>query len=482
MNERTKRAWPIAATALLIGGMITWQSFEIRKGTLTNTDELLTAERTREMLLLGRSSVHLNFQLSFAKPPLQYWLTSLTLDKIDNREVTVRIWPLIFGGLTACAIGWLAFLFDPTRPWLIFLSVSLLVSCPPFLTETSRALLDSGLMFFLTLTIIFAHLARKQPAWWLAVAASCWLGALQKIPLGYLIWLFVLFTRLSSARERAALRSAWLVIAIFLAILGGALWPLIQLTKCHCSIAEAFSIREAFVLTGPNRLGQRPYLEIPMHLSMVWVGGGASALLAPVIILFSKKWRARAAFAELSVLCLSVIVLAVLLNFRSARYILPIIPSLCLLLAVVLLWLIEKRPAIKMTGIAAVLLFFAIGLVQGHTQIGHRRDNVPDHLRIAEELGARQEAGLPILFIRPEVGKEVLDPLFYMFYGNVRFPVHRLSPEEFGKTSPSVPAMGICLTRDLPLLREKYGDPIIQRQCGDIILWRVGNRKLQPGT
>jgi len=45
------------------------------EGILTNTDELLTAERSREMLLTTPWVVHFNFQRSFAKPPLQYWLT-----------------------------------------------------------------------------------------------------------------------------------------------------------------------------------------------------------------------------------------------------------------------------------------------------------------------------------------------------------------------------------------------------------------------
>jgi 4-amino-4-deoxy-L-arabinose transferase-like glycosyltransferase len=481
MTERTKTAWPIAAAAFLIAGMMALQLLEISRGNLTNTDELLTAERSREMLLLGRSSVHLNFEPSFAKPPLQYWLTTLTLGKIDHREVAVRIWPLIFGGLTACALGWLAFLLDPSRPWLIFASVAFLVSCPPFLAETSRALLDSGLMFFVTLTIIFAHLARKQPVWWLAVAAACWLGALQKIPLTYLIWLLILLTRLSSARERATLRSAWLVVAIFLAILAGATWPLIQLAKYHCSIADAFGVREAPVLLGPTRLGQRPYLEIPMRMTMVWLGAGVFALLAPVVVLFSKKGRAQAAVAELSVVSLGVIVLAVLSNFRSVRYILPVIPSLCLLLAVVLLWLIEQRPAFKITAIAAALLFSVIDLVQGQVQIALRRNSVPGQLLIAEELGARQEAGIPIFVIRPQTGREVLYQLFYLFYGNLRFPVTKLSPEEFRETSPPVPAMGICVARDLPLLREKFGDVIIQRQCDETIVWIVGNRPLPQG-
>lgn len=218
-----------------------------------------------------------------------------------------------------------------------------------------------------------------------------------------------------------------------------------------------------------------------MRMTMTWLGGGACALLAPVFVLFSKKGRAQAAVAELSVVCLGVIVLAVLSNFRSVRYILPVIPGLCLLLAVVLLRLIERRPAVKLTAIATALLFVLIDRVQGQVQVALRRNTVPGQLRIAEDLGARQEAGIPIFVIRPDLGREVIYQLFYLFYGNLRFPVIKLSPEEFRETSPPIPAMGICAARDLPLLREKYGDVIIQQQRDETIFWRVGNRSLGQG-
>ena len=98
MNDRIGRAWSLVAAALLIVCVFTWLGFEIRKGRLTNTDELVTAERSREMLLTHEWTVQFNFQPSFEKPPLQYWLTTLTLPHIGQREAAVRIWPLIFGG------------------------------------------------------------------------------------------------------------------------------------------------------------------------------------------------------------------------------------------------------------------------------------------------------------------------------------------------------------------------------------------------
>jgi 4-amino-4-deoxy-L-arabinose transferase-like glycosyltransferase len=171
---------PLTFAALLIVAVTIWLGLRIPQGFLTYPDELLTAERSREMLILGRGTVHFNFRPSFAKPPLQYWLTTLSLPKIDNSSTAVRIWPLIYGVLTAVTAGWLIFLIRPIYPWLVPLSVAFYVSCPLFPTEATRGLLDTGLTFFTTLAICFAQLARRRPCWWLAVAIACWLGILQK--------------------------------------------------------------------------------------------------------------------------------------------------------------------------------------------------------------------------------------------------------------------------------------------------------------
>src|SRR6266581_8312819 len=178
-----QRAQAVAVTGFIILAFAVWLGLEAPRGIMSGTDELLTAERTREMLMTEPWVVHYNFHRSFEKPPLQYWLTSLTLPRFQNRAVAVRVWPLLYGVLTAIALGWLVFLVKPDEPWLIPLSVVILVSAPLFSTESARGLLDIGLTFFTLLTIVFAELARKNPAWWLAVAAACLLGSLQKIPL-----------------------------------------------------------------------------------------------------------------------------------------------------------------------------------------------------------------------------------------------------------------------------------------------------------
>jgi hypothetical protein len=174
MIHETKHSfWPFIVAGVLITGLVVWLGFQVRTGLLTNTDELATAERSREMLLLGRTTVHYNFQPSFSKPPLQYWLTSLTLPRFQNRELAVRIWPAIYGALTAMALAGLTLIVDPRRSWLIPLSVAFLISYPLFLAETVSGLLDAGLTFLTISAILFAQLARRKPIWWLAVAAIC---------------------------------------------------------------------------------------------------------------------------------------------------------------------------------------------------------------------------------------------------------------------------------------------------------------------
>lgn len=466
MNERMRS---LAAAALLIVCVFVWLGFEIQKGRLTNTDELVTAERSREMLLTGQWTVQFNFQPSFEKPPLQYWLTTLTLPRMGQREAAVRIWPLIFGSLTAFALLWLAFLMDRDRSWLAGVSVAVLVSSPLFLFEVSRALLDSGLMFFVTLAIIFAQLARKHPAWWLAMAIACGLGTLQKIPLGFLIWLIILIVRLSSVNERPGLRSWWLLAAILLGGATIAIWPLFQLWKFHASLADIFRFQEAMILTGPTRLGARPYLEIPLRLTIMWPVGGF-ALLAAIWVLFSK--RAQTQVREISIVCLMVIVLAIVFNFRSARYMVPLIPCLCLLLTVALLWLFQKRGFARLATIIAALSMFIAGFVQAKLEINHRRKEPADQIEIAQQLGSLQRPDTHTVIVRLSGGSVLYDS-FYLFYGDLHFPVTKLSPDQLSLASPPRPAIGVCAAANLPLVRQKYGDVDVALQRGDFICWRA---------
>jgi hypothetical protein len=66
---------------------------------------------------------------------------------------------------------------------------------------------------------------------------------------------------------------------------------------------------------------------------------------------------------------LTTIALAVLFNFRSVRYIVPIVPGLCLVLAIVLERFLEQRSSIRIGAAALVTLILIASLPQTEIQI-----------------------------------------------------------------------------------------------------------------
>jgi len=482
---------------VIVACFVAWLATEVPKGILTNTDELLTAERSREMLLTTPWVVHFNFERSFAKPPLQYWLTMLTLARFQNRTLAVRIWPFVYGVLTAIALIYLARVIAPERPRVIPLSLAILVCCPLFSAEASRGLLDIGLAFFAIVAILFVQLARKHPAWWSGVAVACWLGSMQKIPLIFLLWLLIISFRLITRDDRGErLRlNAWLVASIAFAIVATAIWPVVQLIKYGMPVKSVFN-EEVVVWLGPEHLGARPFLEIPFRLSSTaWIGGGLFALIACFAVLFWKNQRFTSATKELAMLCLITVALAVVFNFRSVRYIVPIVPLLCLLLAIVLQRLLEQRPAVRVAGAVLIALILIAGFTQAAIQIHLRgrnaslqlvngkielrvlEKNVADEKAVAEQLGSLQRNDTRMVLIKAiKGGSDLLYDSFYLFHGNLRFPVAKLTVDELHNAPPPAPVLGVCVKHDFPAVQETYRNVQKEFTRAQFLLWRIDAR------
>jgi len=465
----------VTFSGLIILVFSVWLALEIPKGTLTQTDELLTAERTREMLMTEPWVVHYNFNRSFEKPPLQYWLTCLTLPRFENRSVAVRIWPLFYGALTAIALAWLVFLMKPGEPWLIPLIVAILVSCPLFSTEASHAMLDTGLTFFTTLTIVFAELARKRPTWWFAVAATCWLGSLQKVPVPFLVWLLILLVRLTDRDERANLRKgiSWLISSMLLAVVLMSIWPLLQLIKYQMHPGILFH-EEIIVWLGPEGLGKRPYLEIVLEL--IRDGGlvGFFLLLSPFGTLFSTKDKPAPAVREIAIVSLAVIALAIVSNFRGVRYILPILPCLCFLLALLLQRFLCRESRVRVAVMVGLVVLLLAGFIQAELKMIFRQKDAADEKVIAEKLGTLQQSGAATVLIKAtHTGKDLMWDSFYLFHGNFRFPVASYTVEEIRRRTPKPPLVGACVVRDFPVVREVYPNVQVELARAQFICWRV---------
>lgn len=481
-DRQKQRHWAIAIAMAIGFCVFLWIGLEIPRGILAHTDELLTAERTREMLLTKPWVVHYNFQRSFEKPPLQYWLSSLTLPRLHNRTLAVRIWPLLYGCLTMIAIGWLVFLVEPGRPWLVPLTVAILASCPLFSREASRAFLDSGLTFFTVAAVLFAQLARNRPVWWLVVATACWLGSLQKFPMPFLVWLLIILVRLTSRTGRQRLRSGWLIGSILLAIAAMAVWPLIQITKYGMSMSRLFH-EGVVVWTGPTELGSRPYFEVLIGLSTIGGACGLLSFLAAFVVLFSKKEGAPPAVREISIVSLAVIGLVIVSNFRGVRYVEPIVPCLCFLLSLVFYQFFQSGPPVRAGALVVLVGLLTAGFVQTKIQIDHARKNPVDEKLIAEKLGALQRPGTKTLLITAEGPRgDLLWDSFYLFHGNFRFPVTHYTADQMRRERPKPPLIGACVARDFPIVQEAYPSVEVQLTRAQFLCWRVPAQQSAPST
>ena len=472
-NVSQRRAFSAAALIILL--FVVWIGVQAPLGIMSGTDELLTAERTREMLLTSPWVVHYNFRPSFEKPPLQYWLTSLTLPRFQNRAVAVRIWPLFYAVLTLLAVGWLVRLLKPDEPWLVPITLAILISAPFFNSESARGLLDIGLTLFTVLIFVFAELARKRPAWWMAAAIACWLGSLQKLPIPFLIWALILIVRLFNRAERRELRNglSWLVSGVVLAVALMLIWPLLQVFKYQMPVGRVYH-EEVVVWLGPEGLGQRPYFEIPMAMSLAGGLCGFLSLLAPFVILFSKKERAGLAMREMAMVSLAFIALLILFNFRHGRYSIPVLPALCFLLALIFYRFLKRPPPIRGRAIAALLILLIAGFVHGQIRIGVFRRNVSDEKIIAEKLGKLQAPGVETVLIKAiNPGNDLLWDSFYLFHGNFRFPVTKLTIDNMRTNPPKPPLIGASVVRDFPVVQQLYPKVRIELSRAQFICWRV---------
>jgi 4-amino-4-deoxy-L-arabinose transferase-like glycosyltransferase len=451
-----------------------WLAFQIPRGTLAQTDELLTAERTREMLMTEPWVVHYNFDPSFEKPPLQYWLSCLTLPRFKNRSTAVRIWPLVYGTFTVIVLGWLSLLVQPHRPWLMPLAAAILVSCPLFSTEACRAMLDIGLTFFTTLAIAFAELARKRPFWWLGVAITCWLASLQKVPLPFLIWLLIVVVRLTDRGERERLRggTSRLIGSMLLAIALMSAWPLLQVIRYEMPVTSVFH-QEVVVWLGPEYLGKRPYLEVPLMLPLAGGAAGLFLLLAPVVVLFSKKKRPDPALREIAIVSLLFIALTVISNFRGVRYVLPIVPCLCLLLALTFCRFLEQGSTIRKRAVVGLAVILFAGFVHSELQIILRQKDLAEEKLIAEKLGELQQAGTKTVLIKATTGSDLMWDSFYLFHGNFRYPVAKYTVDEIRSNSPKPPVIGACVARDFPVIGVVYPNVRVELTRGQFTCWQV---------
>jgi hypothetical protein len=78
-----------------------------------------------------------------------------------------------------------------------------------------------------------------------------------------------------------------------------------------------------------------------------------------------------------------------------------------------------------------------------------------------------------VLLRSTEVKTPLRSNAFYLFHGNLHFPVERRRLEEFEKDPPPRPALGVCLARSFPKVQEVYPEAKVQLALDQFICWET---------
>lgn len=250
----TARAFrlPLVVTLLVIAWVVTFHSSMLSLGAVSHIDETFTLDRSTAFLAQNDWwNVYTNNKVNFNKPPLQYWMSALLIDRGVDLTLALRIPSFVFGALCLFATALFAYSLFPTLPWVMPVSVLFATSSDRLWESSMMAMLDMGSLFFVTLALSGINLALRNPKWWYLVGFCVAVGAWQKAPIalgfvgGYLV-----FLALTSPWHQYSIRQVFLNrhlwISLGAGILFGASWHIWQFIQ-HGSFAVEQAIGKQMV-------------------------------------------------------------------------------------------------------------------------------------------------------------------------------------------------------------------------------------------
>jgi 4-amino-4-deoxy-L-arabinose transferase-like glycosyltransferase len=331
--------WPKRGLLLLLlFSLFAWFAFlDYRK--VVKPDEGRYAELAREMAVSGDwVTPRLNGIKYFEKPPLQYWITAAAYRAFGVHDWTARLWTAVAGFLTLLVTYWAGReLFGQAAG---LYAAMILGSGVYFVLMGHLATLDMGLTLFTTLSLVGLCYAQRDSAsvrerrfgmliTWAAMA----LAVLSKGLIGIVLAATTLVLYTLVKRDFALWRRLHMIagLAVFLAL--AAPW-FVAVSMTNPEFPEFFFIHEHLqrFLTDEARREGPAYYFIPILIVgiMPW-------LLTMVETLWNAFKKRQVPTRFDAGLLLLIWTLFTLLFFsvsqsKLASYILPIFPSLALLM------------------------------------------------------------------------------------------------------------------------------------------------------
>ncbi|SDX23740.1 Dolichyl-phosphate-mannose-protein mannosyltransferase [Ruegeria halocynthiae] len=182
-SQNWQKFLPYIATALVMVLIWAWYLTDLGVGNIYHYDEFYTYDRSSGFARNGDwLAVYSNNEPSLKKPPMQYWMSALLMQFGVSDILALRLPSMIFALAALMATALLARVMIPRSPWAMLPSVLLVASSLQFWQHATSAMLDTGAVFFSTLSIAALLAAIEKPKYWPYFGATIVLAALQKSP------------------------------------------------------------------------------------------------------------------------------------------------------------------------------------------------------------------------------------------------------------------------------------------------------------
>src|SRR5262249_47369758 len=135
---------------------------------------------------------------------------------------------------------------------------------------------------------------------------------------------------------------------------------------------------------------------------------------------------------------------------------------------------LKNRPPVRIWAAVSLFVLLTASLVHSKVIIDSRRRDVANEKLIAEKLGELQQTGSQTVLIKAiNPGNDLLWDSFYLFHGNLRSRIDKLTLDQIQRDPPKVPVVGACVARDFPVVQALYPNVEVELTRAQFICWRV---------
>lgn len=489
ISSRHRFFLPLVVSAVLILTMAIFYGTMLPVGSIHHTDEYRTLDRAHGFAVHhDYLTVYSGNRPTFAKPPLQYWMTAALLARGSDMELALRLPSFLFGLGILLVTGWLAWLILPQRPWAIPVAIFLIASSTRFWESAMSALLDTGATLFAMIAFAGTLAALRQPKWWYVVALACGIGAFQKapIPIAFALGVVVVAAatrRLHGIDVGASLKSRHFAYSAGITVALVLLWPAIEWLRYGPA-----SFRSAYVHQMVERFSPLGESSGPHRgFDVLILDGEPIQRAIAIAAMLWLPWRLR----RFDLLALPAIFLAycVAVAFASGtvspRYSLIFLPMMLASLAAIIVVAVPNRWAKYAT--IAVLSLISLGPYKLPSALGLTGDNSQaKYIPLLKEVGAALRLTETLLVCNKD-GRGIYSGAI-SYYASDGRPFFRISSvadltakQARGVIKP--PYRGLCGSRRIEVLKpalENYAE--ISTAAGLVHWTASGLREPSPGS